>query len=229
MNEYLDHLEKTFRSNANPEKAAEMERYMKNKFPFLGIPSPERRAISRPFLGKETRPHYNQLFEHCLFLWAQPEREFQYFALDLAQKYLNKLEAECLDMMERMVVDKPWWDTVDLIASTLMGAYFKKYPKEAPGKSKEWIASGNIWLQRCALLFQLKYKNETNASLLFDNIRKLLGSQEFFINKAIGWALRQYSKFEPNEVRSFVQIEKSRLAPLSKREASKYIYIKSII
>jgi len=122
-----------------------------------------------------------------------------------------------MSLFEYMVTHKSWWDTIDFIAVKLMGAYFKMYPEEIEVYIEKWLKSNNIWLQRCALLFQLKYKEGLDTNLLKYVINSLLGSKEFFINKAIGWVLREYSRTNPKWVREFV--DKTELNPLSRREA----------
>jgi 3-methyladenine DNA glycosylase AlkD len=120
-----------------------------------------------------------------------------------------------------MITQKSWWDTVDFIAATMVGNYFKKYPEMIKPVTDKWMVSQNMWLQRSCLLFQLKYKAEVNTDLLASFILSLSVSREFFITKAIGWSLRQYSKFDPQWVINFVS--KNSLQPLSKREALRLI------
>lgn len=222
MNDYINKVVSTFKSNANEENATQMARYMKNNFPFLGTRSPERKTLSRPFLMKKSLPPYHLLFQYCDHLWSLPEREYQYFALTLAQKYTAQFDKQAIDQLEKLAVSKSWWDTVDFIAPNLMGPYFKLHSSTAEQKCEEWLASNNIWLQRCALLFQLKYKASTNAALLFRNIEALTGNRNFFINKAIGWSLRQYAKTNLKEVDNFVTKNEKTLAPLSVREATRH-------
>ena len=150
-------------------------------------------------------------------LWSKSERDFQQFGQDLTFKYAKRLEQEDLALFEFMISNKSWWDTVDFIAVKLVGQYFKTYPKEKIHYINKWLNSGNIWLQRTALIFQLKYKTEIDTAILTTAIHHLLGSKEFFINKAIGWILREYSRTNPDWVIDFV--EKTTLSNLSKREA----------
>lgn len=120
-----------------------------------------------------------------------------------------------------MVVQKTWWNTVDYIAANLIGGYFQKYPEKRDIYIDKWLNSNNIWLQRCTLLFQLKYKEDLDTLLLSRCILELKDTKEFFLNKAIGWSLRQHLKVDPEWVRQF--IEKTQLSNLSVREGSKYI------
>jgi 3-methyladenine DNA glycosylase AlkD len=159
-------------------------------------------------------------------LWKKPEREYQYFAQELAFKYIYQPNTEDIDWYEYMVVRKSWWDTVDFIANKLMGKYFKAFPDQRKVYVQKWLDSDNIWLQRSALLFQLKYKKDLDRDLLAFTIKTLLPTKEFFINKAIGWVLREYSRTNPNWVLEFVN--KTPLNPLSRREALKLINGKAV-
>lgn len=214
---YIKTLEKEFRENSDSTKAIGQKAYMKGKFEYYGLTSPIRRSIQKPFLVKQYLPTKDSLEEIVKILWNKPEREFQYFAQELFQKYEKKLEKHDIQLIEYMISHKSWWDTVDYLASNLLGTYFKIYPEQKKKYVEKWIASKNMWLQRSALIFQLKYKDEVDIQLLSYAIKSLLGSKEFFINKAIGWSLRQYSRFNPNWVKEFVA--KTPLENLSKREA----------
>ena len=154
-------------------------------------------------------------------LWTRPQREYQHFGQELAFKYLKQFEPADLDLLEYMVTHKSWWDTVDYIAVKLIGGYFKIYPDQRNQQIQQWMESKNIWLQRSSLLFQLKYRNNLDTAFLSSVIKQLLGSNEFFINKAIGWVLREYSKTDQEWVRAFVK--ENTLAPLSKKEALRLI------
>lgn len=200
MNDYIPTLLKVFKVNTNTKIALEQSTYLRNQFEFFGIKTTERRALQQVFLAKEMLPDKSELKAIVTVLWKQPQRECLYFAQELAFKYTKQVEKSDIELYEYMVVNQSWWDTVDFIATKLMGAYFKKFPEQRAIYVKKWLTSGNVWLQRCALLFQLKYKKETDTTLLSDTINILLGSKEFFINKAIGWILREYSKTNPEWV-----------------------------
>jgi len=218
---FVSGIEKTFKKHANPDIAAEQKRYMKNLFDFLGIPNPLRKQIQKPFPDKKQLPGKETAFEIIKELWQKPEREYQYFALDLLEKYIKQFEEKDIDFLEYLVTHKSWWDTVDKLAAKFFGAYFKKFPEKIPGKTASYIDSGNIWLQRTALLFQLKYKEKTDRELLEKTINRLKDTGEFFIDKAIGWILREYSKTNPGWVADLV--ERVDLSKLSKKEALKII------
>ncbi|NOX46346.1 MAG: DNA alkylation repair protein [Chlorobi bacterium] len=221
MEDYIKTLEVEFARNANAEIALGQKAYMKNRFEFYGIKSPIRREVQRPFLHKAALPPKDDLEGIVKTLWEKPQREFQYFSQELVFKYVKKMEEKDIALFEFMVVNKSWWDTVDFISVKLMGEYFKKYPDERDKLVENWITSGNMWLQRSALLFQLNYREELDPGFLTYVINSLLGSKEFFINKAIGWVLRNYGKTNPDWVIGFA--EKSQLANLSKREALRLI------
>jgi 3-methyladenine DNA glycosylase AlkD len=218
MKEFIQALESEFAMSANPKIAAEQKAYLKNRFEFYGIKTEARRTIQKPFLNKSFLPSKREAFLMIKKLWLRPEREFHYFSQELAFRYLKNSEVKDIELYEFMVTHNSWWDTVDFIATKLMGAYFKSFPETSEKYVSKWIDSKNIWLQRCALLFQLKYKDELDTHLLSKTINALLGSKEFFINKAIGWVLRQHSRVNPNWVIDFVE-STPELAPLSRKEA----------
>jgi len=217
MNKYLNTLESEFSKEANGKIALEQKAYMRNQFEFLGIKTPIRRKIQKAFLVKKYLPPKSDLEQIIRTLWLKPEREYQYYAQELAQKYVKQLEIEDIELFEFMITTKSWWDTIDIIAVKLVGEYLKEYPEQINKIITKWIISENMWLQRTAILFQLQYRNDLDTELLSVIINKLKGTDEFFINKAIGWVLRQYSRTNPEWVISFV--EKTELDKLSRKEA----------
>ncbi|MDG4658270.1 DNA alkylation repair protein [Ectobacillus antri] len=225
MDAFVVALQAHFEPHRNPEKAAALSRYMKNQFPFLGIQTPERKALLKHFLLAYGVPSPQQLPAIVRGLWQLHEREYTIVALDLLEKNIKHMNASFLPLMEEIITTKSWWDTVDYIAPRLVGTIFTISPEHIDEYVTKWMQSGNIWLQRTALLFQLKYKQKTDIQLLFSLIQELSHSKEFFIQKAIGWVLREYAKTDADAVRQFVQ--NHHLAPLSKREALKHIGIKN--
>lgn len=221
VNEFIRALESEFIKNANKEVARGQKPYMKNHFDFFGIKTPIRREIQKPFLNKEYLPSKSDSEEIIRILWGRDEREYQYFSLELAYKYKKLFEKKDIEFFEFMAINKSWWDTIDFISPRLMGDYFKVYPAQRDGSVKKWIGSGNMWLQRSSILFQLNYKENLDTDFLAYVINSLLGSKEFFINKAIGWILRQYSRTNPQWVIDFTN--KTPLAGLSNREALRLI------
>jgi 3-methyladenine DNA glycosylase AlkD len=192
---------------------------MKNHFDFYGLTSPERRKLQAPFFIKEYLPEKEEAFNIIQELWEKPQRELHYFAQEFAFKYQKQVAITDIELYEYLIKTNSWWDTVDYIAANLVGNYFKIFPDQHEKIVNKWMQSGNMWLQRTCLIFQLKYKKETDTLILSKNIVNLLGSKEFFINKAIGWALREYSKTNVVWVVDFVEKYKNQLANLSKREA----------
>lgn len=221
MNQYLSPIIEKFEANRNPEYAVQMKRYMRNLFEFYGIKTPDRKEIQRAFFLGYGYPKIEDLKDITSDLWEMPERENQYFAMHLLKKYANKVPKEYINFYESLIVTKSWWDSVDFIAPGLVGALFVKHPSLIEPYTERWMESGNIWLQRSCILFQLKRRALTDTGLLFKFIEQMQGSKEFFINKAIGWALREYSKTSPETVINYVKNHE--LAPLSKREALKWI------
>jgi 3-methyladenine DNA glycosylase AlkD len=221
VSDYVNQIKEIFEANRNPENAQAMKKYMRNLFDCIGLKNPERTELTKGLLQKNLLPSKKDAFKIVRELWNMQEREYQYFAMNLLDKFAKQPEEEDIIFYEWLITEKSWWDTVDWIAAHYTGNYFKKFPGKINTVTSRWIESDNIWLKRSALLFQLKYKTETDLDLLFSYINKCLGSKEFFINKAIGWILREYSKTDPARVIEFV--EKTRLAPLSRKEALKVI------
>ncbi|MCH8569732.1 MAG: DNA alkylation repair protein [Balneolales bacterium] len=219
--DYVKQIERELAAIADPELRPGMEKYMKDKFVFFGIQAAPRREVSLKFMKKDVRPVYSQLPGVIRLLWEKPEREFQYFGTELAVRYVSSFETDTIVLLEDMITQKSWWDTVDSIAKNLAGVYFLKFPDQRGEVVERWVVSGDLWLQRSALLFQLGYKDKTDETLLFDLIRRLKDHEDFFIRKAIGWALREYSKTAPEAVRSFVDM--TDLSPLSRKEGLKYL------
>ncbi len=159
---------------------------------FLGIRAGRTKKIGSGIFERKWAPQ--DLLGFTIALFAEEEREFQYVAIDLLSRYGKKQLSEAIKVYEQLIVTKSWWDTVDGLAGTVVSNHFKLYPELIPTYNEAWINGDNIWLARTAILFQLKYKEETDVALLFSNCEKWLDSKEFFIQKAIGWALRQYAK-----------------------------------
>lgn len=221
MEDYIKTLIIAFEKNADVKNAIGQKAYMRNQFEFLGMTSPIRRNVQKPWLIKANLPHKTKLESIVKTLWLKPQREFQFFAQELMFKYTKQFEQKDIALIEYMITHKSWWDTVDYMAANLLGSYFKLYPAQRIIYVKKWLDSGNFWLQRSAILFQLKYKDQVDTEMLNHVITSLLGSKEFFINKAIGWILREYSKTNPAWVLDFT--DKYPLENLSRKEALRLI------
>ncbi|MBI3260119.1 MAG: DNA alkylation repair protein [Ignavibacteriae bacterium] len=219
--EILDQLTVKFEENANTELAKKMAQYMRNLFPFYGIQKQNRAVIAKPFLKELVKnSSHDVIAEIALTLWNKPQREYHYFCMEYVEK-VQKLWQEhiTIQLFENLIVTKSWWDSVDFIASHLVGKYFQKWDSKLPAIVDNWNTSDNMWLNRTAIIYQLSYKEKTDTDILTHVINTHSKSKVFFIQKAIGWALRQYGYANPEFVRAFVQ--NHALAPLSKREALK--------
>ena len=221
MHTYLIPLKALFEKNADASQAAPMKKYMRDQFEYLGIKTPQSAALQKNFHAEHGLPDVSQLDLVLRDLWSLPQREFQYVGLGLLDKLENKLPKQFIKTIEYLIVTKSWWDTVDAIASHTVGTHFRRFPDVREKYLTKWRASKNIWLRRTAILFQLNYKKETDFDLLCDIIRENLDSKEFFINKAIGWSLRQYARVDPKAVSKFVK--STPLHPLSRREGMKHL------
>ncbi|MTI20623.1 DNA alkylation repair protein [Fulvivirga sp. RKSG066] len=218
---YLVALQQHLESARNDVEAERMSAYMKGHFQFLGIKAPDRKRLLSSFLKQHGKPNREELSDVIIGLWSLPYREYQYCAMEIAQKVIKKPLPDDMLTVTYMLEYKQWWDTIDFIASNLVGHIFEHDHEAKHTYFNKWIASKDMWLNRTAILFQLKYKEKTDSELLTKAILPHVASKEFFHQKAIGWALRQYSKFNRDWVSEF--INQHELAPLSKREASKYL------
>ena len=197
-----------------------MAHYMKDHFAFFGIATPARRAIQRDVLGP-WRPSQPELVAFADAAWARPERELQYAACDLLTRNASKCSPTLLDDLERWIVHKSWWDSVDALAHSV-GDLVLAHPDLAAVMDR-WIDADDFWLARVAILHQLGYKAATDADRLFRYCTRRAGDAEFFIRKAIGWALREYAKTDPDAVVAYVGAHEAELSPLSRREALRRI------
>lgn len=217
----LNHIVALFEENRNQENAVPMQKYMKNKFAFLGIKTPLRRQLTSSFYKETGILKQGINLEFVTQLWEMDEREYQYAAQDYLVKSIKKISKDHLPFIENLITTKSWWDTVDVLAPHLVGKIAKETPSVIEESIEKWAKSDNLWLKRSSILFQLKYKEETKEAILYKYIIANAESKEFFIQKAIGWALREYSKTNPSSVRDF--INETSLPKLSIREGSKYI------
>lgn len=219
MPPYLIPVKKLFRNYANPVKAVGAKAYMRNQFDFYGFQTPVRRMLTKEIFTQGL-PSVDELPGIIKDAWLLPQREFQYFAIELVARLKKDWTPDMIPMIEEMITEKSWWDSVDHIASMITGPYFLKFPTQIKPVTQKWNRSDNFWLQRSSILFQKAYREKTDTSLLSRYILYCAGSKEFFIQKAIGWSLREYAKTDPEWVLQFVQ--KHPLAALSKREALKH-------
>lgn len=216
----------SYRRAANPEKAVAQAAYMRDQFPYLGIVTPERRALDRAILKGARlkgagRPTTEDCVECALRCWELPEREFRYFAVDFLVANVKRCDTTLLTTVRQLITTDSWWDTVDPLATRVVGSLVADYP-ELVATMDEWVRDADMWVARTAILHQLHYKADTNEKRLFEYCSIQAEHPDFFIRKAIGWALRAYAYTAPDAVRSYLDRE-PRLAPLSVREASKHL------
>jgi len=222
INSALNYILQIFNDSANEKLAVGMKAYLKNNFEFFGIKTTERREICKPVLKECKSLTKKETIDLAKILWQQPQRECHYLAQELLFQNLKKnISKEDIEWMEWFIINQSWWDTVDFIAPKLIALYFKKYPQQRNSITTKWINSKNIWLIRSAILFQLKYKGLTDVDFMFKTILSVSSTKEFFINKAIGWILRENAKRIPDEIQKFIFQNEKQLSNLSKREAIK--------
>lgn len=221
LQQYIMALRAWFREHENPENAAHMQRYMKYQFPFFGLKGPRRKELGKAFMDMHGAPAEEDWPELIRLCFQQPEREMQYFVNDLLKPKSKQLPPALLPTLEAMVGEKSWWDTVDFLSPKLAGAILRRHRDLLPEYPDRWIHSDNRWYQRAAILVQLDWKTETDTQRLFQYILTRAQSQDFFVQKGAGWALRQYSRVASAPVRDFLQTHS--LPPLTVREGSKYV------
>jgi 3-methyladenine DNA glycosylase AlkD len=221
MHPYIPPLQEAFARHANPERAASAKAYMRDQFDYYGLEAKLWRQLVKAHIQERPLPTPGQLASVAKQLWRLPQREFQYAAVEIVAACQKEWTADTVDLIEYCLVHKSWWDTVDHIASELTGPYFRRFPEQVGPVTSRWNLAANIWLQRSSIMFQKAYKKETDTALLEKYILRLLDSKEFFVQKAIGWALREYGKTNPDWVKRLVAQQP--LSPLSKREALKRI------
>lgn len=205
------------------ERAIQMKAYMKDRYKFLGITAPIRKVIFRELWAQYKRMILADWKGIVQLLWNDTYRESKYFAMEIIRKVEKQLILDDLPFIENLIVEESWWDTVDFLASHAVGHILIQQPAKSSKIAHDYMDTENMWLQRTALIFQLFYKDKTEASLLSELVLKTVGSKEFFINKASGWALRQYSRTDKVFVREFLAIHGDQLSGLTKREGGKYI------
>ena len=220
---FVSDLISKLKAVANTGNAASMTEYMRDRYIYFGVKAPERKAILKTIIDQYKsqldRPVVIQIVRE---LYDHPERELHYCAVELTTRFLKKkFLREDISLIQFLITTHSWWDTVDMIAKHHLGGYLRIYPEETTKVITYFSDANNLWLNRSAILFQLDYKTVTDAALLFSLCLKHKDTGEFFINKAIGWALREYSKTDPEAIIAFVS--KNCLAPLSEQEAIRKI------
>jgi 3-methyladenine DNA glycosylase AlkD len=217
--QFLSGLRKRFAAEAAPENAKAMKAYLRNQFEFFGLKAPAIRTIVSQHLTANGLPEIDTLKKVVALLWREPERELQHAALELLYRRRKELTLADLPLLEELVTTRSWWDTVDFISYKLIGQLLARHPNRQTAIARRLSSSGHLWLIRVSLIFQLLRKEQTDAKLLAELIEKHANHPDFFIRKAIGWALRDYAKTNPIWVHNFVG--HTNLSPLSVREALK--------
>lgn len=213
-------IKKIFEAHSNPERAMAMSKYMKDQFHFYGIAAADRKNLYKDFLKSEkaTKTVDWVFLEQC---YADEHREFQYLAYDYLLSMKKFVHFEHIPQIKFFIMTRSWWDTVDFLSQVVGNIALTD--ARVHDLMITWSLEENIWVKRVAILYQLRFKTKTNPTQLEQIILNCLGTNEFFINKAIGWALREYSKVHPEWVGQFLADHQERLAKLSIREASKYL------
>jgi 3-methyladenine DNA glycosylase AlkD len=217
-------LREALAAAAFPERAAPMRAYMKSAMPYLGVSSVPLRRVCREVFASLELPSAAAFRRATLSLWRGARyREERYCAIELTgvRRFDRFQDPAALPMYEEMIVTGAWWDYVDAIAAHRLGPLLRRFPREMRKRMRTWSRSSDLWKRRSAILCQLTFKKDTDLDLLYAVIEPALDSREFFLRKAIGWALRQYAWTDPKEVRRYVREHEKELSPLSKREALK--------
>ncbi len=216
----LFNIIKELEARADTARALDMSRYMKNQFPFFGIQAPVRDGICKPYF-KEVKKEKKIDWDFVEYCWRHEKRECQYVAALYLKSMQKFLEITDFEKLKKLVIKKSWWDTVDTLDKVIGSLVYQN--ETLKKEILKWSVDDNIWLRRVAIDHQLLRKEKTDTDLLEKILVNNLNHTEFFINKAIGWALRDYSKTNPQWVKDFIEKYKNNMASLSIREASKYI------
>jgi 3-methyladenine DNA glycosylase AlkD len=222
MIKQIEIIQSAFEKQANAQKSEQCSKYMRNKFEFYGLTADERKALQKTHFPALKDLPSSERWDFIRECWEKPEREWQYFAIDWLNSWPKSWFNETdYDQLEWLITQKSWWDSVDALASNYLGKWAKYFPNEMSKTINDWRSDDNFWLHRSCLIFQLKFKTEVDLVLLENLIQQFKFNKEFFIQKAIGWSLRQVSKFHPEEVKRIL-VEQS-ISGLAYREAAKYL------
>ncbi|MBU6451107.1 MAG: DNA alkylation repair protein [Cyanobacteria bacterium REEB67] len=219
----IAHVEERLLALANADKAVEMAAYMKTDMPFYGVQKPDRIPILRE-LKANFKPATQEEYTGAIkALWKRKHREEKYIAINYAALFPQFMTPSAVPLCEQIIREGQWWDFVDSITIDTIATVLRKYPTETRPLIDAFSEDDDFWIRRAALLAQLNHKKETSHKHLFTYIEKMSAEKEFFIRKAIGWALREYSKSEPERVLKYLQKNKDKLSPLSIREGRKHL------
>lgn len=222
MSELIQDLRGQLAARTDTSRARQQQAYMKSTMPYFGIDAPELRKLAKAIFREHPLADCELWRATVLQLWREAtHREERYTAIELAAlpRYRKWLNLDAVAMLEEMIVTGAWWDYVDSIATSLFGYLLTNHPTEIKKVLTKWSKDGDHWRRRTAILAQLKFKTATDQQFLFDMLHPSIGEKDFFLRKAIGWALREYAKTEPQAVIDYVSRYRDQLSPLSKREA----------
>ncbi|WP_109298727.1 DNA alkylation repair protein [Aquimarina sp. AU474] len=221
--DFIPTLISKFEEQSDAENAVAMEKYLKNLFSMYGIKAPVRKSLLKQTINKfKSELSRDHVINIANALYNKPQRELHYCAIELTDRFFKKkYEVDDIKFIEKLITTNSWWDSVDFIAKHILGNYLLQFPSQIQKVIPSFSSSEHMWLNRSAILFQLGYKEKTDSKLLFALCNQHKLSNEFFIKKAIGWALREYSKVKPEIVQFYVA--KASLKPLSEKEALKRI------
>jgi 3-methyladenine DNA glycosylase AlkD len=222
----LERLDERIAAARDPVRAAAMAAYMRGQFPFAGVPAPALRRVTREVTRGLPAPGADELRTVALACWERSEREYHYFACGYLQAHGAAAGPAFLPVARTLLTTKPWWDTIDALATRFVGNLVRRHP-ESVATMDAWSTDDDRWLIRTALLHQLHYGTATDTDRLFGYCTSQAGHQDFFIRKAIGWALRHYARTDPDAVRAYLAAHRAVLSPLSVREASKHLRVAS--
>jgi 3-methyladenine DNA glycosylase AlkD len=221
MHPYIKEIATIYKANADSISAAGAKAYLLNQFEFYGIKTPLRRSLCKAFYKTHPIKNHDELATIVKESFEQPQRELHYFAIELVGHHKKLWSKKTLPLIEWMITHNSWWDSVDSTNTHVISKFFIQFPEFIPTYTNKWNQSSNKWLQRMSILFQLTYKKNTNTELLATYIEHCINEEDFFIRKAIGWALRAYTYTNKKWVIQFVKDHPS-LSNLSKREALKH-------
>jgi 3-methyladenine DNA glycosylase AlkD len=216
----FERLRPAFESERDPARAAGQQAYMRDQFPYLGLTLPQVRKVARQVMSGLPPPSEDDLREIVARCWAMPEREFQYFGMEVLRA--DAVGPDFLPTLRTLITTKSWWDTVDHLSTRVVGDLVHRHRSLVPAMDS-WSADDDMWVVRSAILHQLHWGTETDTRRLFSYCTSQAAHQDFFIRKAIGWALRHYARTDPSAVRAYVDAHRDVLNSLSVREATKHL------
>ena len=221
MEKYVNDLKVLFQQHTIIENIEPMRDYMRGQFDYFGIKTPLRKELTKQFVTEYGYPTVEEMPEFMQLIWDEPYRELHHVGINILVRFIEKMPEESIELYEFLLTNHSSWDTVDMLANKVIGGHLKRFPHLIPSVNKHFLEHDDMWLNRTALLFQLKYKKDMDTNLLTLNINYLMHRKEFFVRKAIGWVLREYSRTDASFILNFVANHD--LAALSKKEALRLI------